>query len=101
MKSYFKVVGALVGVAAFGAAIAKIAEGRKKEPLTRTETESQICVKMYSITPEEMHELLAALSDEEVTELLEKLNNCTGNCSHKEDEHSCENKYSCGCCDCE
>lgn len=56
---------------------------------------------MYSITPEEMHELLAALSDEEVAELLEKLNNCTGNCGHKEDEHSCENKYSCGCCDCE
>lgn len=30
MKNYFKVVGALIGVAAFGAAIAKIAEGKKK-----------------------------------------------------------------------
>lgn len=101
MKNYFKVVGALVGVAAFEAAIAKIVEGRKKEPLTRTETESQICVKMYSITPEEMHELLAALSDEEVTKLLEKLNNCTRNCNHKENERSCEGKCDCGCCDCE
>lgn len=101
MKNCLKVIGALVGVAAFGTAIAKIIEGRKKEPLTRTETESQICVKMYSITPEEMHELLATLSDEEVTELLEKLNNCTGNCNHKENERSCEDKCDCGCCDCE
>lgn len=101
MKNYFKIVGALVGVAAFGAAIAKIVEDRKKEPLTRTETESQICVKMYSITPEEIHELLAALSDEEVAELLAKLNSCTGNCDHKENERSCEGKCDCGCCDCE
>lgn len=99
MKNHFKNIGILAAGAAVGTIITKIPKDRKKEPLTRAEAEEQICVKMYTIPPEEVLQVLDDLTDEGVAKLLEVLNNYTDERKNKENECTCDNGGGCGSCD--